>query len=776
MVKVERNAPGAPPGVSTLSVLTIDEHAKAFEGLARPTWLVDSDLIDTTWNICAGRSTAKRRSICTITFDAVVAPGARRLTDPEHQADLITAKMILYLALRPVERGGITSSNGLIQAIVREYCTYVRWRLSRGIPSNRQLTREWFEEYLDALRHGGTRGCLPMASRWQAYLAELNATGRSLPVRIHNGRRYLAINRVAQSLGLETALGLPPDVRKQVLEHAESSGIKTNPRPWAQRATVQPGRRPQPSLLEEKVGWTQNRLNLTLRPIELLYRFNSSLTHDPLSFDPFEGHRTMAAVARTMGLKDAGDRTPTAPAYQTCYLVDQALTWVFTYSAEVLSFADALAAKPKRGGKLGNHLRARRVRRLARLPKFRPAVEASSPWPVREANTKDPELAKRPPFREVLFDLLPGACMVVIAAFSARRLEEIDSLRAGCISADEGDVFLETWISKTLRRYDKIPVPRSVAQAVSVLESLSESWRERTQAEWIFAFDDPVPGPRRQFDARRALARFVEHVSVPPLPSGEAWWFTPHQFRRFFGVVYFHHYRFPNLAALSRYYRHFDPDMTRRYITESALGGFLEFEDPNSAAARRARRDDRDRLNMFQASGLEFRVERYSAIALGLERATGFGGDFLTRELDELVREASAQVEIGTVAGQAKLDELILAFAEGRKLEPHPMGHSYCKCTSDARDLEAAGCLRERTATLPDLSHRSTPDPAFATDQTCSRCPHNVQLPENEPYWRELVRHEKAQAKCSLGPLMLALANERVEMAEQHCARCFDAK
>jgi hypothetical protein len=262
------------------------------------------------------------------------------------------------------------------------------------------------------------------------------------------------------------------------------------------------------------------------------------------------------------------------------------------------------------------------------------------------------------------------------------------------------------------------------------------------------------------------------------LPSGDQWWFTPHQFRRFFGVVYYHRYRFPHLAALSRFYRHFDPDMTRRYVTEAVIGGFLEYAEAapmaDQTAARRAWSDDRERLAMFQEAGLEFRVERYAAIALGQERASGFGGEILTRELEELVRTASAQVEIGPLGEAQPLDQLIIAFAAGRKLEPHPQGHSYCKCTSDPRDLEAAGCLRERSAQLPDVVHTGTPDPAFASDQTCSKCPHNVQLGENEAYWRERVSHEEQQAKCAIGPLYRALALERLAMAEQHCMRCFD--
>lgn len=765
------HAHAVPPNQAATS-----DHERMIGALTHPRWLVEGRLTDDRWRICAGRATAKRRAISLVPFDVVIAPGGGRLTDPEHESDLITAKIILYQALRPLEHGGLTSSNSLTQAIVREYCTFVRWRLSRGIPSNRQLTADWLDEYLNLLREVGPRGVLPLASRWAAYLNELSKSGRGLPARIHNGKRQLAINTIAHQLGLETALGLSPDVRRNILEAARAAGISTNCT-TNRGGHRQPGRRNVGTLLGEKTAWTASRLNLTLRPIELLYRFRSSLIHDPLGFDPFPQHRTMAAVARSMSRADSGARTPTAPAFQTCYLVDQALTWVFVYGEQILSFAAALAAKPRRGGRLDADHRARRTRTLARSPSYAVEASSASPWPVREGVARSGDSLARPPFREVLFDLLPGACMIVIAAFSARRLEEIDSLRTGCIITDERDHFLETWISKTLRRHEKIPVPSSVARAVSVLERLSETRRMRTQDPWIFAFDDPIPGPSRRFDPRRALARFTEHVNVPALPSGERWWFTPHQFRRFFGVVYYHHYRFPHLAALSRFYRHFDPDMTRRYVTEKALGGFLEEAETGATAdgtaLRRARRDDRERLSMFQEAGLGFRVERYTAIALGEERASGFGGELLTRELDELVRTASAQVEIGPSGEPQTLDQLIIAFASERKLEPHPQGHSYCKCSNDLGDLAAAGCLRERAAKLPNVIHTSTPDPAFASDQTCSRCPHNVQLAENEDYWRNRVEHEAEQVRCAIGPLYRALALGRLAMAEQHCRRCF---
>jgi hypothetical protein len=321
-------------------------------------------------------------------------------------------------------------------------------------------------------------------------------------------------------------------------------------------------------------------------------------------------------------------------------------------------------------------------------------------------------------------------------------------------------------------------------KAVSVLSWLSRLHRKRTGARWLFAFDEIVKfrdetGDREpHFSVYRSLARFALFIELP-LSNGQRWVPKPHQFRRLFGCIYYHRYCFAQLTNLSTFFRHFDPDRTRRYVTEAARGSFLRRDEERQAALniqeRRMQQFERERLKDFEAEGHEFRVERMRNVALGLERASGHGGETLTRTLRQLLADAKLKLDLSPADDlpQVTLDSIVTAFVRDKRLEPNGLGHSYCKCTTDPQDLRSAGCLTVREAEIDESSLFSAPDPSFAADYVCSPCPHNVQFSENEPYWLETIAHEELQESCALGPLLRALSAERLKMARGHHVRCF---
>jgi hypothetical protein len=175
---------------------------------------------------------------------------------------------------------------------------------------------------------------------------------------------------------------------------------------------------------------------------------------------------------------------------------------------------------------------------------------------------------------------------------------------------------------------------------------------------------------------------------------------------------------------------------------------------------------------------LAFRVERFRNVVLGQEMISGWGGDVIKRQLDELVDKAKLELDLspGDCLPGVTLDQIILEFSQGKRLEPNPLGHSYCKCTAEPQDLRSAACLAAREAKDNETALFSTPDPAFAADSICSQCPHNVQFQECAPYWSQAIAHEKRQLSCTLGPLMQALSQERLDMAQAHYRRCFGPK
>ena len=741
---VERATAGSDVGDAS-------DHSVRLGALPKPFWLRNSSLLDNTWEVRSDDATLKRNATIFIEFDVVIDVGAVRMSDPAYESDLITAKLMLYYALQPLPLGGVAKSGAYAKLLLSNYLRIVRWRISRGIPNNRSLTPEWIEEFLATIRKEGPRGVVPYTERARAYLAKLEKEGRKLPRSVGSRVEMVSMDRIAHELGANSGISLTEEARQLIQAAAERENLPGSWDPGAKR----PGH-----------GKSLSLMSSFLRPLDLLYRYRRHLDHDAVLFNPCPKGRSGSQLAKSLSSSDPG-RTPSIPPAQACYLIDRALVWVIEYAPDLRRVASLLSQKS--ATTVSNNDRYRYYRQVAQqfVPTCRDPHVAGSPWPTREADPVGRRRSDRPSLRQIFFELLPSACLVVIAAFSARRISELESLRSGCLSVENGELWLETWISKSVRDVSKIPVPEVVKAAVETLEALSEARRARLGQPWIMEFDDPIPGPARAFHVKKSLAAFSAYVQVPCLPDGDAWRFTPHQFRRFFAIIYYHHYRFPHLGALSNFLRHFNPDMTRIYISEVSSGGFLELAEERAAEyRRRAAASEESRLADFNAEGLNFRTERFLAIATGRERATGFGGERLTSELMGLYSRFLDTVEIGAAGEGLPFHKVVEAFASLQRLEPNPLGHSYCRCRADSGDLAAAACLdgqKERIG--PDLSN--------AADATCSSCPHNVQLPENEAYWRKIVEEASVQSACALTPALAALAEARAAMASRHCERCF---
>lgn len=768
---VETLAPAWRPGEHGA---LLSNHDRLIGSLPQPAWLKGGALLDHRWRIRMDDPAIRRDGEWEARFDVVLAPGGILSTHPDFEHDLITAKMLVYHAQSPRFLGGISSTTPYTPVIAREYFSFVRWRASRGIPTNRDLSPEWLEEMFSVLRKKGPMQLLPLEERMAAYVESLEARGMTVPVWDGIVGRGVAITTVAHAIGLNNPNSIPESalsiLREASRRHGIDARIRGGPEP-----TWRPGRR----FIHKRDGvggYTPSRLHLFLRPIELLYRYQHHLTHDPIGFDPFPQERSSWQMARTLATVKGG-RTATIPAAQACHLINQALTWVLEYGPDIRRLVDGVRDSVD-DARVGPDLRSRRLLSAAKsFVPTSPSEILGSPWPLNARNTKI-RPSGRPSIRSVALRHLPAACMIVIAAFSARRHEEIDSLRDSCIQSEGDDHYLETWIGKTIRDTNKIPVPMAVAKAVETLQWLSAVRRAQTGRDWLFDFQGLLPSAKGRFNAGRCIPEFAKFVGVPELPDGQHWWFAPHQFRRFFGIVYYHHYSLPHLAALSNFYRHFDLDMTRVYINEVADGGFLRRAEERRVKAtaheRRLQHREQERLADFRAEALNFRVKRYQAILAREERASGFGGELLTKELDALYEAYRASVEIVTdPAVESELDRLLIEFAQCRVLEPNPHGHSYCKCTSELSDLQVAGCIRMRSEEVVPVAFLTAPDPAHASDVVCSGCPHNVQLPENESYWRGLAEREARQAECGAGPLIRVLAERRRQVAINHLDRCF---
>ncbi|MEZ0169517.1 hypothetical protein [Microvirga sp. TS319] len=763
-------------------------------------------MLDHRWIIGTEDPQKRRNTNFTLRFDSVLAPGLR-LSDPRCEHDCITAKLLVYWSLSPSE--GSHSSGSSVGIMHRNYLQFVRWRLSCGLDKNASLTPEWIDRLFETLRDFGVRGLIPLEERAISFAYAVRA-GQQRPPTYKKGKHtYFDFDTAAGHLGVSNSRLLTDEARRILIALAAELGYPLRPDQARSSGFVIAGASHgqntetddddcQESGPENPIGLSTSlsagRIGGFLRPLAYLWQLRGRLSHDPIGCNPFPGGRTVNSITRAIA-NDHDGRTFTVPPLQACTLIDQALRWVLDYAPDLQRYVEEIE-RLLTTEEVREHWKpylAAATRVNIAFEDHKSCTQPGSPWPIRAAYYPGKNAIKnyaetRPSLRTVLFEYLAVACMIVIAAFSARRREEIDSLRFPAIHHIDGDPWLETWIEKTIRDLDRIPVPTSVEKAVDVLAWLSSMSRQRTGERWLFQFDDVAQVDRStasktaRFAVSRSLSRFAEFVQLPSLPDGTQWDPKPHQFRRFFGVTYYHRFSFPQLTALSNFYRHFDPDQTRRYVTEAARGGFLREAEENRVRARRsefdAARYHAQRLEDFNAEGEAFRFARFRNVALDRERISGWGGEVIKRQLDDLIQQAKAQLDISPdddLPGPT-LDSLLVSFVKDKRLEPNSLGHSYCKCTSEPQDLRSAGCLAAREAERDEASFFSAPDPAFAADHICSGCPHNVQFAECEPYWAETIAHAQQQLSCSFAPLLQALAQDRLDMAQAHHARCFGTK
>jgi hypothetical protein len=64
-------------------------------------------------------------------------------------------------------------------------------------------------------------------------------------------------------------------------------------------------------------------------------------------------------------------------------------------------------------------------------------------------------------------------------------------------------------------------------------------------------------------------------------------------------------------------------------------------------------------------------------------------------------------------------------------------------------------------------------DLAFASDLTCSVCPHNLQTSATERYWRQKEAEAARAAAMCLTPRQRAAAVKQLASCREHIRRCF---
>jgi hypothetical protein len=409
------------------------------------------------------------------------------------------------------------------------------------------------------------------------------------------------------------------------------------------------------------VNVTVQAMQRWLAPLEQLFAMRGRLEAESIEFRPFP-----QGAARVAAVKGVGtDRTPIPPPTLALHLLEQSARWIFD-----------------RGQIPVDSMERASIERLA------------------------------------------TACWIMVAAFSARRDEEIDDLREGCIRGDEASGYwLHVYIEKTLQRKEWIPVPSIVARAIAALLSISAVARQKSDSDRLFQWCTP-DGQVRKLDVGRHLDDFASAVNVPlHCPRGEpavAWHWHPHQFRRFFAILYFYRFEGATIEALAHFLRHFNLEMTKRYVTQ----------DPEVAA-------------LWTDVEWGYMGDVARSIVAGERSISGAAGERLKKLASRLIDLFRRKLQIVSPERVGASLTLIMQ-RQGMVLTPKPW--VTCSCPLTVAAASKAACRRQQPGDVGAIG----PDFAHAGPSVCSNCPHAITEGARVSVVNSEVIHLEKAAACGL--------------------------
>lgn len=504
----------------------------------------------------------------------------------------------------------------------------------RGLRSFAHLQPYDVEQLIEECRYG-VDAVLHASERVEAHLAALAQANLAAPVPFGGLPRYPHANTGKPTRAVyATALVTACNLPPAAVRMPRVSTLITRAAEANGLHGFSPGDRP----LEPLPNITVQALQRWLDPLEQLHAMRHRIEAESIGFKPFP-----RGAARVAAIKGVGtSRTPIPPPRLALHLLEQAAIWVTDRRDAVLDPAAEL----------------RDVRRLA------------------------------------------TACWILIAAFTARRDEEIDGLTTGCLEGDEQDGWwLDVYIEKTLQRQERIPVPGLVAAAVNLMTTISEPARRQSGDERLFQWQAPEGRPV-WLDVGRHLDDFASAVGVPEhRPRGGSpapWHWHPHQFRRFFAVLYFHRYDGARIEALSHHLRHFNLEMTRRYVTQ----------DPEMAA-------------LWTDVEWGYMGEIARSIAAGERSVAGAMGQRLKKTARHLIDLFRRKLQVAS-PDRIGASMAIIMQRQGLVITPKPWVTCSCPRTADA--AAAAACRRLGGEKPQEVG----PDFARAGPTVCPYCPYAI--------------------------------------------------
>ncbi|WP_298039587.1 hypothetical protein [uncultured Desulfuromonas sp.] len=710
-----------------------DEHLNRsqrpwLDTLAQPAWLA-SALHSDEWIL--GNKVGSPLRPQKIRWKQLLSDGTY-LTDPENASFLKSLQLIAY-HMRSRAYSNITSPathKGKVQKLI----SLVQWMVLKRIKSFGRLTLKDLDDFLAEVKYG-ISGLMNLHERFDRHVQKVRSQGDAFPV---TAAGHFAASSFCEEFGCEPYM-LRSDtlITWKGVEIALEQGLKIKPANQEKYLDTLPDGTQIMAEPPEIQVITSASIEDTLWAWLDLWE-HRKYVDDKLTFMPFGSIESLKKRAHALGRE--GARTGTIPEKQAAELIDRAIRWVLFYGDDLFALKDIYDAasrefREKFGPHQGiPHLVTKRLVFIRKaFAKYRPTSQGKgSPWPVDPALMHSDGLS----LFDALYVLLPAACSIVIGAFTARRHIEILTIKEDCISFENDGAWIETWIEKTVQNWDKTPCPKVVVRAVEVLKRLSQMAREKTGESYLFRFqgrwaEEGENNGVKTFEMGKGLRGFAAFVKVSPLDDGSFWDFKPHQFRRFFAMLYMWRYsdRLKSLEALRNQLRHASVERTMHYVTEIRPG------------------------EVFEKANAE---ENYRIVNDVAFHRSGYVGEFAKRfgkTIDKLTAVARKQIVVLT---EQNVQRRIERYLEKHQTHIVPLPWGFCAVETH-EPIETACCLKSVDgAKVTRLSHS---DPA-----NCAHCERFLADDSFRQYWEmQALKCETVANNKSNPPLMRNWQSERAK-------------
>lgn len=613
-------------------------------GFRRPSWLIDVDSSGSVWTIEGGFSPKEQPHH--LELDARCEDG-EMLSSPRYRQffDVLVAYALQLRLVRP----SLTAKTHV--RAVNDLKVFALWLAARGVRSFAGVKKDHVVRYTESICYG-VEWALERPHALVELFREMAEADRAPPRK--RSRKF--IDRKA--------------LRKLAGTNKETGPLSAKVVRWIELSVWPPPELNDVDDVFAAAGISPTKITVgalerLLAPLEDIYLWRQSLNAPTLQFVPFEKGSASVAVAygRPVG------KTKTIPP-------KLAFAFLGLCAKVVLEIAPLAAAA--RSGESTPEQITLKLKELG----FSLQVKELESYILVNRRVVSPAGLER---------LVAAACFGLIAGFTARRKEEINDLGAGCIENDEfGKSWLRIWIEKTLLRYELVPVPAIVRTAVTTMESISAEARRISAKDSIWqTLKDEKPTPIRAESHLNILALLGGTFEV----AGRSWRFSPHQFRRFFAMLYFWRYDPGELGAISHHLRHFDLEMTKRYLT------------------------DDDAVLIFQEIGVMWRGDLLRKVIEGSRSASGPAGDRLKKAAGKLFERFRRSVDVVPVNRVVDWFQ-VLASRVGSEFKQHVWG-TVCACPSNTKMAQHAKCKGSMPA---------GPDFANASPHSCGTCPFAIHL------------------------------------------------